>query len=126
MTPTCTPWIFEFGLPYASTVSVRAPLARVSAGSAANAVFPNSRRVYGMGTMVTSPAMHAQTRRSDWSWWYLLFAIEWVAVLWPPFYNKLDPEWHGIPFFYWYQLLWVVISAALTAIVYFATEVSRR
>ncbi|HLN36572.1 MAG TPA: DUF3311 domain-containing protein, partial [Xanthobacteraceae bacterium] len=25
-------------------------------------------------------------------------------------------------FFYWYQMLWVVIAAVLTAIVYFATE----
>ena len=28
----------------------------------------------------------------------------------------------GIPFFYWYQLLWVLIGAALTALVYFMTE----
>ena len=28
----------------------------------------------------------------------------------------------GIPFFYWYQFLWVGISATLTAIVYFATR----
>ncbi|MEA2995231.1 MAG: hypothetical protein QOG74_780 [Alphaproteobacteria bacterium] len=61
-------------------------------------------------------------RRSGWRWWYLLFVIQYVAVLWPPFYNKLEPSWAGVPFFYWYQLLWVVISAVLTAIVYFATE----
>jgi hypothetical protein len=61
-----------------------------------------------------------------WSWWYVLFIIEAVAVLWPPFYNKVEPEWRGIPFFYWYQLLWVVISAVLTAIVYFATAPGRR
>jgi hypothetical protein len=30
--------------------------------------------------------------------------------------------WAGIPFFYWYQLLCVIIGAVLTAIVYFATE----
>jgi hypothetical protein len=28
----------------------------------------------------------------------------------------------GMPFFYWYQLLWVIIGAILTAIVYFVTE----
>jgi hypothetical protein len=61
-------------------------------------------------------------RHAGWSWWYLLFLIQFVAVLWPPFYNKLDPAWIGIPFFYWYQLAWVVISAILTAIVYFATD----
>jgi len=61
-----------------------------------------------------------------WSWWYVLFVVEAVAVLWPPFYNRVEPEWYGIPFFYWYQLLWVVISAVLTAIVYFATDSNRR
>ena len=70
--------------------------------------------------------MNTPTERSQWSWWYLLFVGECVAVLWPPFYNKVNPEWHGIPFFYWYQLLWVVISAGLTAIVYFATAAHRR
>jgi hypothetical protein len=60
--------------------------------------------------------------RSQWSWWYLLFLVQFIAVIWPPFYNKLEPSWGGIPFFYWYQLLWVIIGAILTAIVYFATD----
>jgi len=45
-----------------------------------------------------------------------------VAVLWPPFYNSVEPALWGIPFFYWYQLAWVIIGAVLTAIVYFATR----
>jgi hypothetical protein len=61
-------------------------------------------------------------KRSGWSWWYLLLLIQFVAVLWPPFYNKIDPTWGGMPFFYWYQLVWIIIGAALTAIVYFVTE----
>ena len=36
--------------------------------------------------------------------------------------TRVEPAWIGIPFFYWYQLLWVIIGAVLTAIVYFATE----
>jgi hypothetical protein len=56
-----------------------------------------------------------------WSWWYLLFVVQ-LAVLWPPFYNSAEPYWLGVPFFYWYQLLSVIIGAVLTAIVYFATE----
>jgi Protein of unknown function (DUF3311) len=28
----------------------------------------------------------------------------------------------GVPFFYWYQLLWVLIGAALTGLVYYMTE----
>jgi hypothetical protein len=61
-------------------------------------------------------------KRSGWSWWYLLFVIQIAVALWPPFYNKVEPTWVGIPFFYWFQLLWVIVGAALTAIVYFATE----
>jgi hypothetical protein len=61
-------------------------------------------------------------RRGGWSWWYLLFVVEFGLVLWPPFYNSTDPVWFGIPFFYGYQLLCVLIGAVLTAIVYFATR----
>jgi hypothetical protein len=52
----------------------------------------------------------------------LLLVIPFVAVLWVPFYASVTPEIAGIPFFYWYQFLWVLISAAITGIVYFATE----
>jgi hypothetical protein len=60
--------------------------------------------------------------RSGWSWWYLLLIIQFVAVLWPPFYNAVEPSWAGIPFFYWYQMLWVIISAVTTAVIYLATQ----
>ena len=39
-------------------------------------------------------------------------------ILFPPFYNFKAPEFIGIPFFYWFQLLWIVITAILMAIVY--------
>ena len=54
-------------------------------------------------------------KRRGWSWWYLLFVLQFVAVLWPPFYNKVEPTWMGMPFFYWFQLLWVIVSAVFTA-----------
>jgi Protein of unknown function (DUF3311) len=67
--------------------------------------------------------MDQQTgKRSGWSWWYLLLVVQFIAVLWPPFYNAVEPTWMGIPFFYWYQMAIVIVSAVLTAIVYFATE----
>jgi uncharacterized protein DUF3311 len=59
---------------------------------------------------------------SGWSWWYLLFVTQFVASLWVSSYNRVDPTWLGIPFFYWYQMLWVIIGAILTAVVYFMTE----
>ena len=66
--------------------------------------------------------MDQQTGRRGWSWWYLLFVIQFVGVLWPPFYNTVEPSWAGIPFYYWYQMLMVIVGAVLTAIVYFATD----
>jgi len=39
-------------------------------------------------------------------------------MLWVPSYNKLEPALAGIPFFYWYQLAWILIGAALVLIVY--------
>jgi membrane protein implicated in regulation of membrane protease activity len=41
-----------------------------------------------------------------------------VAMLWVGSYAKVDPAFIGIPFFYWYQMLWVLISAALTMLAY--------
>lgn len=58
----------------------------------------------------------------EWSRWHLLLLIQCVAVLWPPWFNAADPHLAGIPFFYWYQLAWVLIGAVLTGIVHVATD----
>ncbi len=55
-------------------------------------------------------------------WWYLLLLIPFVAMFWVASYNRVEPAWGGVPFFYWYQLLWIPISAAITLIVYAATR----
>ncbi|MET9546070.1 MULTISPECIES: DUF3311 domain-containing protein [unclassified Streptomyces] len=41
-----------------------------------------------------------------------------VAMLWVSSYARIEPTLIGIPFFYWYQMLWVVISTVLTMIAY--------
>jgi hypothetical protein len=51
-----------------------------------------------------------------------LLLLPWIAMVWVPSYNKLEPQWWGFPFFYWYQLLWVLISAVITAFVYYMTR----
>jgi hypothetical protein len=56
------------------------------------------------------------------SWLHLVLLIPYVAVLWVPFYNRVEPAWQGIPFFYWYQLLWVILGGVIVGLVYFATE----
>ena len=53
--------------------------------------------------------------------WYILLAIPFIALLWVPFYASAAPEILGVPYFYWYQFLWVIIGGILTAIVYVAT-----
>jgi hypothetical protein len=62
------------------------------------------------------------TKRGPWSWWYLLFLVQFVALLYPPFFNRAEPYIMGVPFFYWYQMLWVLISAVVTAIIYLVTN----
>ncbi len=52
-------------------------------------------------------------------WWLTLLLGPFIGVLWVPFFNRVDPQLWGIPFFFWYQFLWVVISALVTAFVYF-------
>jgi len=51
-------------------------------------------------------------------WQMLLLAVPCVAVLAVPWYNTLEPRLFGIPFFYWWQLLWVPLSGVFLAIVY--------
>jgi hypothetical protein len=51
-------------------------------------------------------------------WPRLLFLLPLAAVLTVPFYNRLEPTLAGIPFFYWYQLAWILIGAVIVIIVY--------
>jgi hypothetical protein len=62
---------------------------------------------------VTEPARPAGSR-----WWYLLLALPFVGLLWVPFYATEEPALWGFPFFYWYQLAWVPVTALLIGIVY--------
>jgi cell division protein FtsW (lipid II flippase) len=59
---------------------------------------------------------HRPVRRVLWA--RLLLILPFIAMLWVSSYDSAEPMVAGIPFFYWYQLLWVVIGAVLIAIVY--------
>lgn len=54
--------------------------------------------------------------------WLWLLLLPWIAMIWVPSYNKVEPQLFDFPFFYWYQLLWVLISAVITALVYHKTK----
>jgi hypothetical protein len=66
--------------------------------------------------------MKGAQKKNKASWWYLLFLVQVVVILWPPLYNKVEPRLIGLPFFYWFQLLWVIVSAVFTGVVYWATR----
>jgi len=51
-------------------------------------------------------------------WQRLLFVVPFIVMLWVPSYNRLEPDLGGVPFFYWYQLLWILLGAAIVGIVY--------
>ena len=51
-------------------------------------------------------------------WARLLLVLPFVAMLWVSSYNRIEPMIAGVPFFYWYQLLWILIAAVLIGIVY--------
>jgi hypothetical protein len=49
-----------------------------------------------------------------------------IALLSVSSYAKVGPSLGGIPFFYWYQMLWVVLTAALTVVAYLLLRKERR
>jgi hypothetical protein len=53
------------------------------------------------------------------AWARLLLLLPFVATLAVPYYNTIDPTIDGMPFFYWYQLLWVGLDIVIIGIVYF-------
>ena len=74
-----------------------------------------------MRDVTLRPPTKMRKERRLWPWYVALFA-PFVATLWVPFFDSVEPRVGGVPYFYWYQFLWIGISSALTGIVYFATQ----
>jgi uncharacterized membrane protein YhaH (DUF805 family) len=55
-------------------------------------------------------------------WCYLLLLVPFVTLSAVPLFNHVEPRLFGLPFFWWFQLMWIPLSAVLTAIVYFVAE----
>jgi hypothetical protein len=68
--------------------------------------------------MAVEPVREDDVTHVSWTRWLLV--IPFVAVLWVPFYNGVEPRLWSIPLFYWYQLVWVLLSTVLIGIVYLA------
>lgn len=53
--------------------------------------------------------------------WNLLLLVP-LLMLVTAWYNKRTPELFGLPFFYWFQFVWVFIGVACVAVVYVMTR----
>ena len=67
----------------------------------------------------SAPARPTKDTGNGAAYWVLLIPL--LGTLLPFIYNTRDPELIGIPFFYWYQMLWVPLSVVFTVIAYRAT-----
>lgn len=43
----------------------------------------------------------------------ILIAIPTIVLAVVPLYNHSDPVFLGLPFFYWFQMIWLVIATIL-------------
>lgn len=50
--------------------------------------------------------------------WVSLIVLVCLVALATPFYNRMEPSVAGIPFFYWFQFVWIVVGAVVTALAY--------
>ncbi len=76
-----------------------------------------------MSTQIEPSGRSGQpSRRTDRSPWNWLLLLPLLVTLYPPLYNRNDPELFGIPFFYWYQLAVISVGVASTFVVYRRTR----
>lgn len=70
-----------------------------------------SRHRLSRGTMITAG---------------VLLGLPIIALLWVPLYARKGPELWGFPFFYWYQMAWVIVCGFCTAAAFQVIERDRR
>lgn len=56
----------------------------------------------------------------------ILLAIPILALLIVPIYARRGPELWGFPFFYWYQMAWVLLSGLFTGSAYVLVNRDRK
>lgn len=86
-----------------------------------------SNRVRPHGSISESPTetrtpQDSASELSTGSFWNLLLLIPYLGLLCVPLYARISPSFVGLPFFYWYQFLWVFITMGLIALVGYRTR----
>lgn len=59
-----------------------------------------------------------------WSNWNLLLLVPLFTLI-TPLYNREEPRFIGMPFFYWFQFIGIPIGVACTLLVYLKTRTRR-
>lgn len=54
--------------------------------------------------------------------WYALLLLPFAATFFPGLYNRADPQLFGLPFFYWFQMAWVVVTSLVLAAIAYGTR----
>jgi hypothetical protein len=57
-------------------------------------------------------------RPRTWGLVAILLGAAILGTLWVPIYARTGPKLGPFPFFYWYQLIWVPVTAALCWVCY--------
>jgi hypothetical protein len=50
----------------------------------------------------------------------VLLFIPFFVAIWVPLFNRIEPSFYGIPFFYWFQFVLIIIAAIVTGLAYLA------
>jgi hypothetical protein len=67
------------------------------------------------------PPERRRPPRIRWNSWNLLLLVPLLCLL-TPLYNRIEPQLFGMPFFYWSQLVAILLGVAATALVYIMTK----
>ena len=62
--------------------------------------------------------MRGLFRRPDANRWNWLLLVPIVVPMLPPFYNRLEPAYLGLPFFYWSQLGFLFLASGIILVVH--------
>jgi hypothetical protein len=65
-------------------------------------------------------------RRADASRWHWLLLVAVIVPLATPLYNRIEPRLFGLPFYYWGQLAFALLSTLVITIVHIATKGRQR
>lgn len=50
--------------------------------------------------------------------WYVILFVPFFTAICVPLFNRIEPSLYGIPFFYWFQFVLIIVAAIVTGAAY--------